>query len=316
LIQACKDKGGPICVGIDPVWEKLPSEVHQWTESKGLVDYVNLPKGEKVCEVEKRVLGLLQFCLGVIDAVAEHVPCIKIQSACFERYQTHGSEVLHTLINYARNAGLIVVTDGKRNDIGISASHYAAGCLADPSPSDYSEDAAPMGPDALTINSYLGSDGVTPFTDVGKDQGKGLFTLVRTSNPSGDALQSLELASGGTVAQAMAKIVAELGAADGLVGESGYSLLGAVVGATKASDAARLRELMPQQIFLVPGFGAQGGSADDVKACFNGDGQGAIITASRSVIYAHEKNSSVDWEEAVEQAAIEMKQQVNEAIQS
>jgi len=306
LLAACKDKRSPVCVGLDPVFEKLPAEVR-----KGDDDDLAAPDSSAF---EKRAMVLHDYCSTVIDVIADHVPCVKLQSACFERYRTIGVEVYHELVQQARDAGLIVIGDCKRGDIGISADHYAAGCLSDAPRELMRRDEPAAGADALTINAYFAADGIDPFTKVCKAQQKGLFALVRTSNPSGDAIQSLKLANGDTVAEAVAKIIAQLGSAEGLVGKSGYSALGAVVGATKAADAKRLRELMPQQIFLVPGFGAQGGSADDVKACFKSDGQGAIITASRSVIFAYEKDTSVRWSKAIEKAAIAMKQEVNAAI--
>ncbi len=302
LLAACKAKGSPICVGLDPVYEKLPAELLERDDLSDMAD------GD-CTEMERRALAIHDYCSEVIRAVAAHVPCVKLQSACFERYRTIGCEIFHSLIEQARDAGLIVISDVKRNDIGISAEHYAAGCLSDPKKKWLSEEEPAVGPDAVTINSYLGADGVEPFTKVAAAEGKGVFALVRTSNPSGDAIQSLLLQNGDTVAQAMARLIAKLG--ESTVGKSSYSLLGAVVGATKVADAARLRELMPRQIFLVPGFGAQGGKADDVKACFNSDGQGAIITASRSVIFAYEKDKDGPWQKAVEKAAIEMKREVN-----
>ncbi len=319
LLAACKAKGSPICVGLDPVYEKLPAELLERDDLTDMAD------GD---------------CSEVIRAGAAHVPCVKLQSACFERYRTVGCEIFHSLIEQAREVGLIVISDVKRNDIGISAEHYAAGCLSDPKQKWLGEEEPAVGPDAVTINSYLGADGVEPFTKVAAAEGKGVFALVRTSNPSGDAIQSLLLQNGDTVAQAMARLIAKLGGSDvgwasptiggagstvvgsahptasGLIGKTGYSLLGAVVGATKVADAARLRELMPRQIFLVPGFGAQGGKADDVKACFNSDGQGAIITASRSVIFAYEKDKDGPWQKAVEKAAIEMKREVKAVMGS
>ncbi len=241
-----------------------------------------------------------RWCEGVIDAVAEHTPAVKPQLACFERYGSRGYAVYERLVIRARSLGLLVIADGKRGDIGLSSAHYAAGF--------FEGDAAA---DALTVNAYLGADGLEPFTVAAENTGAGLFALVRTSNPGGDALQGLPLSDGRTVGQAVAQIVAELGAAEpGYIGESGYSLLGAVVGATKPQDAAALREIMPQQLFLVPGFGAQGGGAEDVKACFKPDGTGAIITASRSVIYAHQRDTSVEWQSAVGHAAAEFNQQV------
>lgn len=293
LLQACRDKQAPICVGLDPVFERLPAELRA-----GLEDGADL-------DAQEVVERICRFATGVLDAVAPHVPCVKIQSACFERYLWPGVEAYHRIVSEAQDFGLLVVGDAKRGDIGISADHYAAGCLAD---SPLTGLGKLTGPDALTINSYFGADGVNPFINVGNAQAKGLFALVRTSNPGGDALQSLRLDDGRTVAEAMAQIVADLGA--GAVGDSGYSLLGAVVGATKPAEAEALRKLMPQQIFLVPGFGAQGGGADDVKACFDDNGEGALITASRSVIYAFNDKPGEDWRKAIADAALDMKQQI------
>lgn len=277
FLEATRKKGAPVCVGLDPVLERLPSGLD----------------GDATQRIEA-------WCLGVLDAVAEHVPAVKPQLACFERYGAAGYAVYERVVVAAKRLGLIVIADGKRGDIGLSSAHYAAGMLA-------GDDAA----DALTVNAYLGADGLEPFADASAAAGAGLFALVRTSNPGGDALQGLELSDGRSVSQAVGQIVADLGASKaGYVGESGYSLLGAVVGATKPKDAAALRELMPQQLFLVPGFGAQGGGADDVKACFKPDGTGAIITASRSVIYAHETSSS-EWRVAVKDAAKEFNREIS-----
>ena len=267
LLQACKEKGAPVCVGLDPVLERLPDAID---------------KADPVRAIE-------QFCLGVIDAVADAVPAVKPQSACFERYGALGVGVYHKVVKHAKDAGLIVVGDAKRGDIGTSSAHYAAGLLG-----------GDHGCDSLTVNGYLGGDGLEPFMQVAEAEGRGLFVLVRTSNPGGDAIQSLELKDGRTVAEAVGDVVAELGSR--CVGDRGYSNVGMVVGATKPEDAAKLRQRYPQQLFLVPGFGAQGGGAEDVKACFKPDGTGALITASRSVIYAFQKGTH-DWQSAVAKAA-------------
>ncbi len=270
-----------MCVGLDPVVDRLPA---------GL-------SGNATERIEV-------WCEGVLDAVVDHTPAVKPQLACFERYGAEGYAVYERVVAYAKKLGLLVIADGKRGDIGLSSAHYAAGMLG-------KEDAA----DALTVNAYLGADGLEPFTNAALQAGAGLFALVRTSNPGGDALQGLELADGRTVSQAVGQIVADLGVSKpGYVGDCGYSLLGAVVGATKPQDAQLLRELMPQQLFLVPGFGAQGGGPEDVRACFKPDGTGAIITASRSVIYAHEKDTGVDWKAAVANAAEEFNKQVRVAV--
>lgn len=268
LLTACEAKGAPVCVGLDPVVERLPEALRTM---------------EPVEAIER-------FCDGVIEAAAEFVPCVKPQLACFERYGAVGYGAYERVVDIARSQGLLVIADGKRGDIGASSAHYAAGLLS-----------GPRAADALTVNGYLGADGLQPFIDAAAAGGRGLFALVRTSNPGGDAVQGLELRDGRTIAEAMAGLVVQAG--DPYVGERGYSLLGAVVGATKPADAAALRRRMPRQLFLVPGFGAQGGTADDVKACFNADGTGAIITASRSVIYAHEKSGGGDWKSAVAEAA-------------
>lgn len=272
LLDACARKGAPVCVGIDPVYDRLPDAVRG----------------------DDPVQAITNWASRLLEAVAEHVPCVKLQSACFERYHGAGVDAFEMLIAKARELDLLTIADVKRGDIGISAAHYAAANSAD----------------AMTINTYLGDDSIEPFINAAKENGTGLFALVRTSNPGGDALQQLELTDGRTVAHAVAQMVADLGAQS--VGESGYSLLGAVVGATKPAEAAALRQLMPEQIFLVPGFGAQGGTADDVKACFTpaSTGQGALITASRSVIFAHEQQPDVDWRQAVTLAAADLNQQI------
>ena len=274
LRAAVQTKGAPVCVGLDPVWDKLPEAV----------------------TAEDPVESLRSFSMAVLEQVAPIVPCVKPQAACYERYGAAGMGVYHQVVAEAKAMGLVVIGDVKRGDIGTSSAHYAAGLLS-----------GDHGADALTVNGYLGLDGVQPFVDAASREGKGLFVLVRTSNPGGDALQSLPLADGRCVSDAVADLVAEAGQTH--VGDSGDSLLGAVVGATKPQDAARLRERMPQQIFLVPGYGAQGGGAEDVKACFRPDGSGAIITASRSVIYAGER-SDPRWAVKVGAAAERLRDEI------
>ncbi len=283
LLEQIRIKGSPICVGIDPVYERLPDEVRENVEP---------------------IEAIYEFCLTTLRAVADHTPAVKFQSACFERYFSEGLDCLHSLIEDAHDLDLLVINDAKRGDIGSSAQHYAVGCLARDDAGDFA------GPDALTVNSYLGEDSLKPFLDICIEQNKGLFALVRTSNPGGDAVQSQILKDGRTVAQMVASLINEIGSHNDYVGESGYSCLGAVVGATKRDDAAELRKLMPQQIFLVPGYGAQGGIADDVKVCFKPDGTGALITASRSIIYAYDSPSDTNWRSAIEQAAAKMKKDI------
>ena len=290
--RICRDRGAPVCVGIDPVYERLPADLRG--------DDSRMEAGGRV-----EAIGL--FCADVLEAVAPHVACVKIQSACFERYLWRGVELFHRLIDQARGLGILVIADAKRGDVGVSAEHYAAGCLT---PAPFDDLGSPVGPDALTVNTYLGADSLDPFLKAAVAGGRGLFALVRTSNPGSDGVQCLELSDGRTVSDAVAQMIHDVGSAHELVGRGGDSLLGAVVGATKTADAARLRLLMPRQIFLVPGFGAQGGRAQDVAACFRSDGTGALITASRSVLYAYEKDQNIDWRKAIERAVVEMKGQI------
>lgn len=261
LLDAVDRVGSPVCVGIDPVLERLPDAC--------------LVEGEPLPAIER-------FCRGVIEAVAPHVGVCKYQSACFERYGAAGVALLENLVVHARETGLEVILDAKRGDIGVSARHYAA--------------AVPDAARWVTVNAYLGTDGIEPFLERG-----GAFALARTSNPGGDALQRLRLEDGRSIAEAVADLLAETG--DKHLGDSGYSALGAVVGATKRADAELLRARMPRQIFLVPGYGAQGGGVEDVLPCFNADGRGALITASRSVIYAFDGDASGVWTDAVARAA-------------
>ena len=227
-----------------------------------------------------------QFSLGVIESVATDTAAVKIQAACYERYGPEGYAAMWRVLAAARASGLAVVLDFKRGDIGISAEHYAASARA-------------SGAHWTTISPYLGADGILPFLA----EGFGSFALVRTSNPSGDALQAQPMADGSSVALRVARMIDELGRPT--VGASGYSTLGAVIGATKRDEIAALRAAMPHTMFLVPGYGAQGGTADDVRACFNrGDrgSTGALITASRSVIYPKSAPGTA-WQSAIRNAA-------------
>lgn len=283
--EAVKRSGSPVCVGIDPVYGKLPRAI---TSQEGFDD-----AGDPACAAD----AIQEYVRGVLRAVAKAgVPMVKFQSACFERYQFDGVECLWNCIAEAEALGLMVILDAKRGDIGISAEHYAAAHLC-------------AGVDALTVNAYLGADTLEPFIKAASEGGKGLFALVRTSNPGSDSVQQQQLTDGRTVGQMTADLVADAGA--NACGENGMSLLGAVVGATKPDEIAELRQRMARQIFLVPGYGAQGGSANDVRGCFlPGRMDSAIITASRSVIYAYAGQDESDWTGAIEAAAQELKRDI------
>ncbi|MEM1186079.1 MAG: orotidine-5'-phosphate decarboxylase [Planctomycetota bacterium] len=255
LAAAIETVNAPLCVGIDPVIEKIPETVRHQREPAA------------ACE---------SFARGVIEAIQGVAAAIKPQAACFERWGTPGWQALERTVLAAREAGLIVVLDAKRGDIGASSAHYAAS-------------AASLGADAVTVNAYLGTSGIEPFLS----EGLGVFCLVRTSNPDADQIQSQELADGRTVSEAVAGIVAGLGA--GHVGERGMSDVGAVVGATQTGSGKRptpeaLRGAMPDQVFLTPGLGAQGATAEDLRPLFRSSTTGpadcgVLATASRSVTY-------------------------------
>lgn len=259
LCKAIDAAGAPLCVGLDPVQEKMPQELQHFDALE----------------------SFQFFCSGVIDAVAGTAAAIKFQSACFERLGAQGVALLGDLRQQASEEGLQIILDAKRGDIGISAAHYAAAATAD-GPCDW-----------ITVNPYLGIDGIEPFLEAGL----GVFCLVRTSNPSGNEIQAQQLQDGRTVAESIAELLSSCG--EKYCGQSGWSSLGAVVGATKAEAASGLRQRMPHQIFLMPGIGAQGASPEDVACCF-GDGHGALVTASRSVIYPTPKS---DWQSDIAESA-------------
>jgi len=271
LTAAIIDKHAPVCVGIDPSYERLPESIKRKFG-------------------DDQVAALREFCTEVIGAVAPIVPAIKPQIAYFEVHQSAGVKLYFDMIALARASGLMIIGDIKRSDIGSTAQAYARGHVS-----------GENCPDAVTVNGYLGSDGLTPFISEGDADGRGIFILVRTSNPSGAVIQDFADASGKKFYQHMAEQVAALGRDS--VGSSGLSRVGAVVGATYPDEARQLREMMPEQLFLVPGYGAQGATAADCAASFRPDGTGAIVNASRSVIYAFDKNPDVDWRQAVGQAA-------------
>lgn len=280
LCEAVRRKGNAIVVGIDPRPEQLPEALRPGAGAG-----------------RKAVAGALEaFGRELIDVVAPLVPAVKLQAAFYERYGPEGCEALHATASRARERGLIVILDGKRNDIGSTAEAYAEAYLG-------SEDPA-WDADALTINAYLGGDGVAPFVRVAGRGGRGVLVLVRTSNPSAGEFQDLE-AGGKPLYRHVAERVAAW--ASPHRGTSGYSLVGAVVGATYPRQLEELRAAMPGVIFLVPGYGAQGGTARDVAAAFDAEGLGAVVNSSRGLAFAYERPEyrdrfGADWTRAVEAA--------------
>jgi orotidine-5'-phosphate decarboxylase len=221
-------------------------------------------------------------CALVIDAVATECVAVKPQLACFERLGAPGWAALSEVVSVAQAAGLLVIADAKRGDIDVSARAYAQGLIGD-TPSPFGTIPG-LGADAVTVNPWLGADSIEPFTEVGREHGRGIFVLVRNSNPGAAELQDREL-SDGSVSEAAARMVARIGADS--VGSCGLSDVGSVIGATAPHRLERLRELMPHSAFLLPGVGAQGGRVEDLAAAFTIGPAGGLVSASRGLVQAH-----------------------------
>ncbi|HLD07819.1 MAG TPA: orotidine-5'-phosphate decarboxylase [Candidatus Peribacterales bacterium] len=256
----------PVCVGLDPELRKLPE---------------GIPKDAK---------GVLQFNTGIIDAVKGIASCVKPQLAFYEVLGWEGMKTFWETCAYAKEQGLIVIADGKRNDIGSTCEAYADAYLNADSPID-----------ALTITPYLGSDGILPFVERCKKNEKGIYILVKTSNESSGEVQDLPTGDE-VVHEHIAQLVEAIAVQD-LGAKTKLSSIGAVVGATYPEEMKYLRTLMPHVPFLIPGYGAQGGTATDVKHGFLKDGTGAIVNSSRSIIFA---SGGKDWQKAAEKAAEKM----------
>lgn len=285
LTEAIKTKRSPLLVGIDPRLNQLPKPM----QCQGS-DYAATAAAFAI------------FGKEVIDAVADLVPAIKPQSAFFERLGPPGMVALAEVCDHAAEAGLLVIMDAKRGDIGSTAEAYAAAFLG-PKPQ------SAWGCDALTVNPYMGFDTLTPFFDRGQSSSAGIFVLCKTSNPGSDALQGRKSdGTSNTITDLVADEIERL--CQSSLGQSNYGNVGAVVGATYPDQLAHLRSKMKASILLVPGFGAQGGSAADVAAAFDDEGTGAIINSSRGVIFAYEQEkyqtaAVKSWQDAVRQSAVD-----------
>ena len=254
----------------------------------------------------------MEFNKGLIDALCDIVPAVKPQAAYYEMYGWQGVKALHDTIAYAQEKGMFVITDGKRNDIGATMEAYATAHLGEVEVEG--ESFAPFGADALTVNGYLGTDGIKPLLKVCNEKDAGIFVLVKTSNPSSGELQDRELADSDTIYRAMGKMCESWG--EQLPGKYGYSGVGAVVGATYPAQLEELRAAMPHTFFLVPGYGAQGGAADDVAPAFDKRGLGAIVNSSRGIMCAWQKEGCDEHEyaAAARREAIRMRDAIREAI--
>jgi orotidine-5'-phosphate decarboxylase len=278
----------PVLVGLDPRFESLPSPLRRSRSVENPADVASAYR---------------EFCQAVIDVVAGVVPAVKPQAAFFEEAGPAGMQALADTIDYARQAGLLVIVDGKRNDIGSTAAAYANAYLG-------RIPASRWGADALTVSPYLGDDSLLPFVERAQQQQAGVFVLVKTSNPGGGLFQDL-IADGRRLFEHVADYVESL-ARQTLDDEQGFGAVGAVVGATYPEQLDELRGRMPHAWFLVPGYGAQGGAAADVAAAFRADGLGAIINNSRGILFAYQRAEyktqygEARWQEAVAAATQDM----------
>ncbi len=296
LIEKIKEKGNPTVAGLDPKLAYLPEEM----KKKAFDQY-----GETF---EGAANAIFEFNKELIDALYDIVPAVKPQSAYYEMYGIEGIKCLKKTIDYAKEKGMYVILDAKRGDIGATSEAYATAYLGNTEIGEKTEPA--FDADCLTVNPYLGSDGVLPFVKMCESRNKSIFALVKTSNKSSGELQDLK--SGGRyIYEVVAELVKEWGSTT--IGMYGYSNVGAVVGATYPEQAEVLRKLMPHTYFLVPGYGAQGGGAKDVVPCFNNDGMGAIVNASRSIMCAYMKNGG-SVGEAARQEAIRMRDDITSAL--
>lgn len=301
LIQNIQRTKAPICVGLDPMLNYIPEHILK----KSFQEF-----GETL---EGAADAIWNFNKEIIDNTYDLIPSVKPQIAMYEQFGIEGLKVYEKTVRYCQEKGLLVIGDAKRGDIGSTSAAYATAHLGKIKVG--SSVCTVFNTDFLTVNPYLGTDGVKPFVDVCKEEDKGIFVLVKTSNPSSGEFQD-KLIDGRPLYERVAEKVVEWGA-DCMDG--GYSNVGAVVGATYPEMGAVLRKLMPNTYFLVPGYGAQGGTAKDLKACFNEDGLGAVVNSSRGIIaaYRQEKYAKFGAEhfaEASRQAVIDMVADINSVL--
>jgi orotidine-5'-phosphate decarboxylase len=299
LLTAIEKKGSPICVGIDPMLEMFPPQLTPAPANSN---------DSAIC-----VDAIFEFTTRILKIVAEHVPIVKFQSAYFEKYRGDGVEAYYSLIQEAKQLGLLVIGDVKRGDIGSTSAAYAEAHLG--AVQGEADDEADT-PDAITVNPFCGLDTIEPFVQTARDENKGLFVLVRTSNPGSAALQDQKLVDGRTYSEMLADSLNAI--AEKTVGSCGYSSLGAVVGATQTHTMASIRQRLPKSIFLLPGYGTQGATGEMTRAAFT-NGKGAIVSASRSILYAHREPKysgkfGKDWERCALAAVEDMKHDVAQFI--
>ena len=304
LVRKIDEVNNPTVIGLDPKLDYIPEHIKHYAEQL-------FP--EEATKATAKAIWL--FNKEIIDHTFDIVPAVKLQFAYYELYGVDAIKTMLLTARYAQRKGMLVIADCKRNDIGSTATAYAEGIIGK---TDIllGENMVMSGFDAATVNCYLGIDGVKPFIDVAERDGKGVFCLVRTSNPSAGDFQDLDMADGRKLYEAVADKVAEWG--EPLIGEEGFSSVGAVIGATWPEQAVDLRKRMPYAFMLIPGYGAQGAGADEAVASFTAYGKGGIVNASRSIMNAWQKRSDFfkpeDFGKAARFEAEDMKEKLNAAL--
>jgi orotidine-5'-phosphate decarboxylase len=293
LHAAIRSKRTPALIGLDPRYNSLPAGIVEQAEARNLSSrYATIASAYE------------EFCCRLVDVVAPLVPAVKPQAAFFEEQGPAGCRALERVIRHARSAGLIVICDAKRGDIGSTAEAYARAYLAGADPN-----AAVWGADALTVNPYLGSDTLEPFIQTAVERDGGIYVLVRTSNPGAGTFQD-RISENRPMYQHVAECV-ERAASETSDGE-GFGCVGGVVGATYPEELVELRSAMPHVPLLIPGYGSQGGTAEDVAGGFLANGLGSVVNSSRGINFAHAREPFASqfgaerWEEAVEEATKQM----------
>ena len=296
MIEKIVETQNPTVAGLDPKLSYIPNYI---------LDAAVEKYGRTL---EAAAVALVEYNKGLIDALCDIVPAVKPQAAYYEMYGWQGVKALAATVAYAREKGMFVITDGKRNDIGATMEAYATAHLG--TTDVFGEEVDAFGADALTVNGYLGTDGIKPLLKVCGEKDKGIFVLVKTSNPSSGELQDQKMESGMSVYETMGAFCETWGEA--VMGKYGYSGVGAVVGATYPAQLGEMREKAPHTFFLVPGYGAQGGAADDVAPAFDKNGLGAIVNSSRGIMCAwqKEKCEEHDYAQAARREAIRMRDEI------
>ena len=300
LIEKIIEMKNPTVVGLDPKLEYVPQFIRRrYQESDGWT----LKAASK---------AIFDFNQAIIDEIHDIVPAIKPQAAYYEMFGHYGIRALEKTIRYAKLNGMFVITDGKRNDIGATMEAYTNAHLGTVTVED--SEIEPFGADALTVNGYLGTDGIAPLLKVCKERDKGIYVLVKTSNPSSGELQDLKLEDGTPIYARMGDMCEKWG--EDNIGKYGYSAVGAVVGATYPEMLTELRKRLPHTMFLVPGYGAQGGGAEGLKGGFDENGLGAIVNSSRAVMCAYQKEGcdERDFAKAARREVIRMRDDITQYI--